>query len=307
MRMIIGAYEIINDEFYRDAGSVKTLHKSDVDTATRRLSKFVDGFVDGSAKEEYTQLLGETPTVLQFLGAEPLQIQIDGETVKKVIAGKHKYFITVDMLKALPEHLYNPLAVFKNKETGGKIVLTEMQDAVNKSPVVIAIHLSKVASGRMKINNIASVFGADAYSANKYFTPESIEYYRNKESLEQSTVRHLNTPLVDTVQSAQDLGRIVYTEDDVVNKFGTRVLVSDNPDRWAVKEADVEKGCYRGVVIDDVGARVVQNQGKGTVVAHEKGRLEGEVVVGRNVEIGYEGGRGVVKSLEREVGVEKGR
>lgn len=66
----------------------------------------------------------------------------------------------------------------------------------------------------------------------------------------------------------------------------------------AIKAANTEHGRYRGAVVEDMGARVVQNQGKGTAVSHEKERLDGEVKVGQKVEIGYEGGKGMVRLLE---------
>lgn len=66
-----------------------------------------------------------------------------------------------------------------------------------------------------------------------------------------------------------------------------------------IQNADVERGRYRGVVIDDRGVIVTQHHGKGTAIAHEKDRLVGVVRVGQKVEIGYKDGKGTVKSLEK--------
>lgn len=66
-----------------------------------------------------------------------------------------------------------------------------------------------------------------------------------------------------------------------------------------VNEANIERGRYRGEVIDDSGVKVTQHQGKGTAIAHEKNRLVGDVQVGQKVEIGYKDGKGTVKPLEK--------
>lgn len=198
--------------------------RSAIDTAMRRMDRFVSEFERGTMKDSDTQSLGDTPTVLQFLGAENLQMQIDGATVRKVLAGKHKYYVTADMLRQIPAHLYDPLAVFNSPSASGeegKIVVTELSDNVTGRPVIVAVHMSKRA-GRHFVNDIASVYEASAATQQKKLSSEAIEYVRNKESLEQATTGKLDISLLSVVQSAQDLGKTVATEADVVKSYGTR-------------------------------------------------------------------------------------
>lgn len=197
--------------------------RTNIETAARRMEKFVDEFTNGGLKDSDTILLGETPTVLQALGAEALPVQIDGFTLNKILGAKHRYFITPDLMKQIPEHLYDPLAVFDSPKDGksGKVVLTELSDAVTGKPVIVAIHLSK-KSGRLVVNEISSIYEANAGAQRNKLNESALEYYRNEKSLEQATTLDLSTPLASVVQSAQDLGRTILTEKDVVNTYGTK-------------------------------------------------------------------------------------
>ncbi|WP_396189808.1 PLxRFG domain-containing protein, partial [Flavobacterium sp.] len=197
--------------------------RTNIETAARRMEKFVDEFTNGGLKDSDTILLGETPTVLQALGAEALPVQIDGFTLNKILGAKHRYFITPDLMKQIPEHLYDPLAVFDSPKDGksGKVVLTELSDAVTGKPVIVAIHLSK-KSGRLVVNEISSIYEANAGAQRNKLNESALEYYRNEKSLEQATTLDLSTPLASVVQSAQDLGRNILTEKDVVNTYGTK-------------------------------------------------------------------------------------
>jgi len=84
---------------------------------------------------------------------------------------------------------------------------------------------------------------------------------------------------------------------DLREKFG--LAHDDQHPNLEIKEPNTERGRYRGVVVDDLGTKVTQHQGKGTAVAHEKDRLVGDVQVGQKVEIGYKDGKGTVKPLEK--------
>lgn len=58
--------------------------------------------------------------------------------------------------------------------------------------------------------------------ADEHASEAEVEYYRNEKSLEQSTTPSLDISLRDVVQSAQDSGKRVFTEADVVNLYGLR-------------------------------------------------------------------------------------
>jgi len=197
--------------------------RANIETAARRMGQFVDEFLDGKVKDSDTYILGDTPAVLRALGAEDRKMQIDGYTIHKILDGKHRYFITPDMLKQIPDHLYDPLAVFDSPKDGkpGKIVLTELSDAITGKPVIVAVHLSK-KSGRITVNEISSVYETSDGTQRSKLTPEALEYYRNEKSLEQTTTPNLSTPLAGVVQSAQDLGKNILTESDIVKQYGPK-------------------------------------------------------------------------------------
>ncbi|MBL8820940.1 MAG: hypothetical protein JNL58_33335, partial [Planctomyces sp.] len=85
---------------------------SAIETATRRMDKFVAEFEAGRLKDGDTQILGDTPVVLLALGADNRSLQIDGATVRKALAGKHRFDLTADSLRQVARALYDPLAVF---------------------------------------------------------------------------------------------------------------------------------------------------------------------------------------------------
>lgn len=192
-----------------------------IDTATRRMGRFIDEFESGRLRDEDTQLLGPTPVVMQALGAQPLQIEITGRVVNKALQNKHRHTITPEMLQQIPEALYDPLAVFDSPapETGqpGKMVLTEIMTRIG-DPVIIAIHLSKVSgAGRMRVNRIASTYGLE--NAERRLEGKRLEYYRNEESLARLRSPAFAT-LAGMVQTAQGSSAKVLTEADIVKRFG---------------------------------------------------------------------------------------
>ncbi len=199
--------------------------RTNIDTAMKRMGKFVDEFTLGKLNDEHTQILGPTPTVLQAIGAEALPIQINGATVRKVLAGKHDYHMTADMLKQVPEGLYDPLMVFNSPSKDGlpgKLILTEIEDKFG-DPIVIAVHLDKIGEA-FSINEITSAYGMqDAWARlGKLAGDGKLEYYRNKESLALVTPHLANwvghnqeAPL-----GAQDSRKRILTEADVVKDYG---------------------------------------------------------------------------------------
>lgn len=193
---------------------------TNIETATRRMGNFVDEFTSGRMRGTDEQLLGPTPHVLQALGAEPLQMHIDAGTIQKVLGGKHQHYITADMLKQLPQALYDPLAVFNSPSANaepGKFILTELTSRTGE-PVVVAVHLSKEAL-RAQVNDIASVYEwSNAANKLRKIAPD-LEYYRNEQSLKPSTI-FAALDWANMVQLARDSGARILTEADVVNRYG---------------------------------------------------------------------------------------
>lgn len=189
-----------------------------ISVATQRMARFVDEAVAGKLKPEYTQLLGQTPEVLQALGANPLPLNIAGDTVLKIINGKHRHMMSAELLKQLPVFLHDPLMVFNSaSKENAFVVVTGLTDKLGQ-PVISAIHLD-VASGRYLVNEIASMYGKN--NAKNVFEGWAkqglLRYYRNEKSLAPSTtVRQLN--LTDVVQAARSLKGKILTENDIVKR-----------------------------------------------------------------------------------------
>lgn len=106
-------------------------------------------------------VIGRPPAVLRMLGVPDEPMQIDRGTLIKVSRphgdDPKGHGITLEQMKALPEHLADPIAVFKSKTSGGLVVLTPMPD-INSELVVAVVHLGKRA-GKNVVNDIASVHG----------------------------------------------------------------------------------------------------------------------------------------------------
>ena len=195
-------------------GGIAQRDRPNIDTALRRMDKFVAEFESGRLKDSDTQILGRTPTVLQALGEKDLPLQIDGATVRKVLDGKHKYDLNPDILRQVPEGIYNPLLVFKSATGSGKVLVTELASR-NGKPVVAAIHFEK-RHGGMVVNDISSIHEkTDAERAMTHWINDGLlEYARNENDLFGSATRHpLPASVTDLLKGhvsnvAQDSGII---------------------------------------------------------------------------------------------------
>lgn len=195
--------------------------RTNIDTATRRINKFIDAFEARQLKDADTQILGPTPVVLQALGARDLPLQIDGATVRKVLAGKHANDVTADMLRQLPEGLYNPLLVFDSTTSEAKVLVTEMASAKG-NPVVAVVHFTK-RHGGMVINDVASVYEKSqaATAMTRWINDGLLRYVRNEESLSAGSATRPTLPasIADLVKG--QLGSVVQ-EENLVQTYGPR-------------------------------------------------------------------------------------
>ncbi|MGQ0442187.1 MAG: MuF-C-terminal domain-containing protein [Methylophilaceae bacterium] len=214
----LGAQDLFAQKKESDDGNVGMFSRTNtvsIDTAKRRMDKFVDEYEAGRLKDSDTQILGDTPTVLQALGADNLPLQIDGATVNKVLNGKHKYDITADNIRAITDGVYDPLAVFESS-VGGYIFLTELK-STNSKPVVAAVHINKKLGG-MLVNDIASVYEKSA--ADKALDAGLLRYVRNEKGLSDLAARH--PELASIANKMKDQSATVLSEDDVVKDYGSR-------------------------------------------------------------------------------------
>lgn len=194
-----------------------------IETALRRMDRFVSAFEQGTLKEKDTQILGDTPLILQYLGAPNHQLQIDGQTIHKIVGEKHRHTMSSEDLRLLSTGIYDPLMVFDSPDTRtgapGKLMVTGGTDRLG-NPVVALIHIGK-RSGRLVINDVASAYGLEDFENRLKVNPTKLQYVRNKKGLAASTTPNLRK-LAGVVQKAEGLGVTLCTKDDVVKHYQTR-------------------------------------------------------------------------------------
>ena len=127
----------------------------------QRYAKEIDDVFTGKAKDGSFIELGETPAILQRLGAKPRKLTMTQDTVRKIaypegykIGGKSmggKHNLGIPALKQLPAQLENPMAVLKSKTQPNSFVVLTNWKLDDGRTVVTPIHLDK--QGRITIDN----------------------------------------------------------------------------------------------------------------------------------------------------------
>lgn len=157
----------------------------------------VDGTFDGSLPSDMNISLGQTPKVLQSLGAENLPLRMTQNAARKIaypdgyMGGKHN--LGIPALKHLQEQLNDPIAVLKSKSQHDSfVVLTEWNDTEN-NPVVAAIHLNK--QGVVDdVNMLASAYGKRNLAALLGENNENVIYTKNNKGINQTLDGRLQLP-----------------------------------------------------------------------------------------------------------------
>lgn len=202
-----------------DSGLVER-DRTNIETATRRMDKFVTEAEAGKLKDSDTQILGPAPTVLQALGASSRDLQIDGATVRKVLFGKHKFDVSASMLRQVAQYLYDPLAVFDSANGSGMVLLTEVASQ-NGKPIVAIVHLDK-RHGALTIHDVASVHEkSDAESSlARWINDGLLRYVRNENDLSGAATRHPLPASIATLMKGH-LSNVL-TERDIVKQYGPK-------------------------------------------------------------------------------------
>ena len=157
----------------------------------------IDGTFDGSLPSDMNISLGQTPKVLQSLGAENLPLRMTQNAARKIaypdgyMGGKHN--LGIPALKHLQEQLNDPIAVLKSKSQHNSfVVLTEWNDTEN-NPVVAAIHLNK--QGVVDdVNMLASAYGKRNLAALLGENNENVIYTKNNKGINQTLDGRLQLP-----------------------------------------------------------------------------------------------------------------
>lgn len=194
--------------------------KTAIEIAQRRMDRFVAEFERGFLKDSDTQILGDTPTVLQHLGVANLPLQIPGATIRKALAGKHQYDISADVLRHLASEIVDPLAVFQSASGPGLVILSQIQSK-NDNPVVAIIHVSKQRGGLL-VNEIASVHEktSSERSIMSWLDAGLLRYVRNEKDLTRAATRPLLHASIATTMKGL-IGNIS-TLQDVVKHYPSR-------------------------------------------------------------------------------------
>lgn len=181
---------------FADERQIETGGVYDKETAENYRNQ-VDGTFDGSLPSDMNISLGQTPKVLQSLGAENLPLRMTQNAARKIaypdgyMGGKHN--LGIPALKHLQEQLNDPIAVLKSKSQHDSfVVLTEWNDTEN-NPVVAAIHLNK--QGVVDdVNMLASAYGKRNLAALLGENNENVIYTKNNKGINQTLDGRLQLP-----------------------------------------------------------------------------------------------------------------
>ena len=144
------------DVFYNDEIYVPS------ENALNKIQAYKD-IVDGKHFSGSLIDLGETPKKLLDGGVENHNLYISYDVISKAQGGKNAgHDLAKDIIKEIPEKLYNPIAVLNSRnKLGGSVVVTELKDKTGK-PVIAAIRLDKTPQG-VVINDIKSIHGRESF------------------------------------------------------------------------------------------------------------------------------------------------
>ncbi len=167
---------------------------------------------------KYTMLrLGQTPAVLQALGAKDLPLRISPKVLRKILIDKHD--VHPNTAANLPNLIADPVMVFDSAtHPGDLVVLIDANDTKGK-PLTASIHL---ATGDVTINSVSSVYGRD----NRGWVTRQIEEgrlrYANKEKasvwFRTSGLQLPSGEPFNPVNGGRKLKNSVLTEADIVKK-----------------------------------------------------------------------------------------
>jgi len=160
---------------------------------TDQLRKYRDKTVD------YRQplVVGKTPLIYKAAKFKPLPVVITQGTVDKILSGKSgdRSPVGLDTLKSLPEHLHDPVAVFRSKDGDNDlVVLTGMTDKL-KVPVVVSIRRNE-SFARYDVNRVTSAYGKDRLLefVGKEYQENRLLYINKEKGLAADVIARLQLP-----------------------------------------------------------------------------------------------------------------
>ena len=198
----------LNDEISKNLFNVD-------ENVAGKFSKQVDTWLSGSMKADEYFKLGETPVVLQEIGADNQPLVMSYSVMGRITGLKHN--ISIDEIKNIPQAVNDPIMVFKSATVDNAfVVLTELKDK-SENDVVVAIHMNKKQK-HVFINRISSIYGKEnvSYFVKKQFEAGNVKYMDKIKSQNWSQSRGLQLPkLADTNPD----NNIILYKDDIVNSY----------------------------------------------------------------------------------------
>ncbi|MCG9052345.1 hypothetical protein LH447_04400 [Laribacter hongkongensis] len=140
-----------------------------LEDAAGRLRRAAENITNGVPISNQPIDFGETPYILQKLGAKALPLEMrDPKKLLQIVKSEGQredgHGLSADVLSQIPYALHDPLAVFaSDTHENALVVVTELKDGKG-NPVIAAVHLDAV-SGRHQVNKLASLYGKDRASA----------------------------------------------------------------------------------------------------------------------------------------------
>ena len=182
----------------------------------------------------------QTPLVLQNVGLEGLPIVMHPSKLKRIL--KEHPEMSPDILKQIPSHIADPMAVLSSDTVGGRIVVAlELTDAKGAN-VVVPIELSKTAD-EYDANIATSAYG----KLNSSKTGISIKWFKDRFEGEKSAPLYLNNKKITNwylsnrlqlpygkYQSSDFFANTIPNENDLVK------LQKQNPDEYSAKQTTSE-------------------------------------------------------------------
>ena len=187
----------------------------------RTFAQQLDDLVSGKRNRRLPLRIGETPKVLQDVGAKALPLEISPSVVHKIVApatekgGKHG--LTLDMLKQMPGQLADPVMVLKSatRPDDSMVVVTELFDKSNR-PVITSVALG-VVHGKRVVNAISSAYGRNGAKAffEKQRETESVLYENKEKSLVWAQAAGLQLPGAVPTRDSSSTSNIQHNEEEV--------------------------------------------------------------------------------------------
>lgn len=213
----------------------------------------VDNLFLGRLNSDTYLQLGDTPQLLQELGAPAHQVTMPQETARKIaypsgyLGLKQGHNLGIPALKALPLQIANPEAVLRSKtQADSMILLTKWQDA-DGNPVIVPIHLGK--NGILTVENqVASAYGKRNLEAFFGENGENILYTKNNKSINQLLSSRLQLPnaMADDTLVAYSIAQ-AGAKNNQTGDVLRRVAGIENPPETAAEIRAAEQSAQAGM------------------------------------------------------------